>query len=254
MKKLSFMMLFMSALLMGFTFTSCSSDDEPTQEGTDPTPGTDPTNPTLHASLQGSNYYVFQLDEYNYNKIKNKVVADLRPDGDGTDETKKNLYFWEASFEAGTTRGPNFYGEVEGWPSLVTTAVWEGTGGAGISIPANYATELASMKAINEDIDNFYLHIAVKSQTSGNHTISLPYGDGNEGKIVLGTTPNGAAQVFSDFARDGEWHEFNIPMRTFYNSGLLYRGDVTTTNVLTITSIGNVGTTFQYDACFIYKK
>ena len=42
MKKKNLMLLFISALLMGFTFTSCGSDDDPVVEKPDPVEPVDP--------------------------------------------------------------------------------------------------------------------------------------------------------------------------------------------------------------------
>ena len=96
MKKKNLMLLFISALLMGFTFASCGSDDDPVVEKPDPVEPVEPDDPERQASLEGSNYYVIALDQATFEKIESKVVADFRPNGaaDGTpaDGKNKNLY------------------------------------------------------------------------------------------------------------------------------------------------------------------
>lgn len=62
------------------------------------------------SSLSGSNYYLISLDTETYETIKDKVVADFRPN-----EVDCFLYDWAGSFTGGTCAGPNFYGVVTDW-------------------------------------------------------------------------------------------------------------------------------------------
>ena len=65
-------------------------------------------NTDYSKSLKGSNYYVIAMDATTFTSIQSKVVADFRPD-----DVTKFLYVWENTYSAGTSTGPNFYGEVE---------------------------------------------------------------------------------------------------------------------------------------------
>ena len=121
MKKKNLMLLFISALLMGFTFASCGSDDDPVVEKPDPVEPVEPDDPERQASLEGSNYYVIALDQATFEKIESKVVADFRPNGaaDGTpaDGKNKNLYIWNGYEPGAESVGPNYYLE-QGWTSF----------------------------------------------------------------------------------------------------------------------------------------
>lgn len=285
MKKKNLMLLFISALLMGFTFASCGGDDDGApekpkteepgggggNEGEDP----DPENPDTgdindpSGSLSGSDYFVIQLDETCASKIKNKVVAEFYPDGvDGeTPEEaaeKIHLYVWDNTYEAGTPSGPNCYGLVHGWTSLVVTSV--GWSGAGYSVPAYRKDDLLKMQRIANEPEKYFLHISVKTkQTGKSHLLLLNYGTGNTGKVAIGSVPfmDGGAtfEPYADITTDGEWNELNIPITEFMKpeaGGLDYlnKSDIETagTNVLSFLSGGVAGTTFDFDAVFIYKK
>ena len=277
---------------MGFTFASCGSDDDPAPEkpGTEnPDPeDPDPEDPEREASLAGSNYYVIALDQATFEKIENKVVADLRPNGasDGTpaDGKNKNLYVWNG-YEAGAeTVGPNYYLE-QGWTSFQTNGEWNG---AGYFIPWAFKEEDQAMAYITEtknaieklkDIDghyeDYYLHIAVKDLKTRDvfHNITLWYianadGSDNKGTVVLGNMPNDDGQAaYKDFRRDGEWQAFDIPLTLFHEQGLKFQhtGELSLTpakpddvnvgtNILSHSSKTTLGVTFDYDAVFIYKK
>lgn len=140
MKKKNLTLLFISALLMGFTFASCggSDDGEPKKPDTE-TPGGDEdgdddddqssiVDPS--GSLEGSDYFIIQLDETCAKKIKSKVIAEFYANGaEGETEeeakTTRHLYIWDAggvlTYEPGTPQGPNAYSLVQGWPSFVVT-------------------------------------------------------------------------------------------------------------------------------------
>ena len=65
------------------------------------------------SSLSGSNYYLISLDTETYETIKDKVVADFRPN-----EVDCFLYDWARGFTGGTCAGPNFYGVVTDWVNM----------------------------------------------------------------------------------------------------------------------------------------
>lgn len=280
MKKKNLMLLFISALLMGFTFASCggSDDGEPKKPDTE-TPGGDDdgddddddqgsiVDPS--GSLDGSDYFIIQLDETSAKKIKSKVIAEFYANGaEGETEeeakTTRHLYIWDLTYEAGTPQGPNAYGLVQGWPSFVVTSL--GWSGAGFSVPAFYKDDLLKMKKIATEPENYYLHIAMKSkQPNRSHLISLIFGNNNTGAVALGDISYVDAgktyQPYGQFTANGEWHEFNIPITEFMKpaaGGLDYSNEsdiaINGTNVFTFLSGAVTGTTFDFDAVFIYKK
>lgn len=281
MKKKNLMLLFISALLMGFTFASCGGSDddgEPKKPDTE-TPGGDDGNGgddedlsgivDPSGSLEGSNYYVIQLDETCAKKIKGKVIAEFYANGvDGETEEEaaktRHLYVWDNTYEAGTPQGPNCYGLVQGWTSLVVTNV--GWSGAGYSVPAYCKDDLLKMMEIGKEPEKYFLHISVKTKQAGkSHLLLLNFGTGNTGKVAIGSVPFEDAgvtfQPYASITADGEWNELNIPITEFMKPAAgsldyLNKSDIETagTNVLSFLSGGVAGTTFDFDAVFIYKK
>lgn len=204
------------------------------------------------ASLSGSAYYPIILDAITAEKLGDKIVADLR-----VDDASKFLFVWPdgTSYVQGTSVGPNFYGEVEGWVSLtVGTLGWSG---AGVNIKsADNAAALTSLKAITDNPEGYYLHIGIKSKGTTTHNFIL--GGKTEIKFAVGASgfsDNGVVTpAITDFTRDGEWQEIEIPMTTLTGMGLSYSSFAADPNIFAFLSGGVTGTTLDLDAVFIYKK
>ena len=204
-------------------------------------------NPNPNPAIKGSNFYLFSLDGQTAQGIANDIVADFRPD----DQTKF-YYIWENTYSAGSCSGLNFFGLADTWVSLkVGGAGWSG---AGYSI--DDGDLLDKLALINSDEpEKYYFHIAVKG--SAPQLIILGQGDGNEGKVAIcGDYVDGQVtyhQKGTSVAK-GDWTEIEIPMSEFFDAGLAYRTGVKSSNVFSHLSGGVSGTTFEYDACYIYKK
>lgn len=216
-----------------------------TKEGT----GTEPVDPSLHPSLQGSEYYVIQLDGISSAAIQSKIVADFRPD-----DQIKHLYIWENTYAAGSTSGLNFYGEAEGWIALTVGSIgWSGFGYA-----IDDLTALNKLSAIMAAPNDYYFHIAIKSTDQASHLFGID-GTAGTGKICFGSAPfvdnNVPYAPYANITRDGEWNEYEVPMTYFLDQGLSFGSNNTTgKNIFWGLSGGTSGVTLQYDACFIYKK
>jgi len=198
-------------------------------------------------SLQGSAYFPIILDTVSAKAIQGKIVADLRPD-----EATKFLYIWNGTFTAGTCSGPNAYGEVENWMSLVVGG--QGWSGAGFNVKD--LTLLDKMVDITTHPEDYYLHLVIRSRAQ---TVFLLAFDGQStGKIAIGATSfndNGAiTTAVADFTRDGEWHEIEIPMTELKTRGLLYTTGMGEKNAMWMLAGGVAGATMDLDAVFIYKK
>lgn len=203
------------------------------------------------ACLNGSDYYLISLDGTTYNRISSKVVGDYR-----TDDYNSHLWIWENTYTAGTCTGPNFFGEIEGWISLnVGTVGWSGAG-----FCCYNAEALAKLANITAAPADYVLHIALKSQDAATHELVLYSDGGGEAKVQIDV--NGTY----GYARDGEWHEIEIPMTHFTNQGLLWTpnlgaGAVPGDNVATAPTGGHnvmavlsgASGSLNLDACFIYK-
>lgn len=203
----------------------------------------------LHPSLQGSDYFIFQMDGITSEKIASKIVADFRPD-----ELTKFLYIWENTYAAGTTQGLNFYGEAEGWVSLDVLSV----GWSGFAYSVNDTELLNKLSAIMADAENYYFHIAIKSTDNASHLLFLD-GTAGSGKICVGEAAfvdgGNTYQPMAGLKRDGSWNEIEICMADLLAQGLSYGNSNTKgLNVFGALSGAVAGTNLQFDAAFIYKK
>lgn len=203
----------------------------------------------LHSSLQGSEYFVFQLGETASSKIASKIVADFRPDNN-----IKNLFIWDATYIAGTTQGLNFYGDPEGWVSLDVLSV----GWSGFAYNVEDLELLNKLSAIMANPENYYFHIAIKSTDNASHLLFLD-GTAGSGKICVGETAfvdKGVTyQPVAGLTRDGSWNEIEVCMADLVAQGLSYGNSNTVAlNVFGALSGGVAGTNLQFDAAFIYKK
>lgn len=198
-------------------------------------------------SLEGSNYYPIILDGISAAAIESKIVADFRPNEENT-----FLYVWDGTYTEGSSTGPNFFGEVEQWTSLVVgTAGWSGAG-----FFTSNATALNQLQTVTANADDYYLHIGIKSRDNATHVFGL---DGQSNvRFAIGSTTfidgNNQYVPIADFTRDGEWQEIEIPMSTLKTMGLLYSTDMGDKNVMYVLSGPVTGVTLDLDAVFIYKK
>lgn len=212
-----------------------------------------------YPSLEGSNYYTLSLDAKTAEKIQSKVVADL-----SCDDLTTFFDWWNGgAFSAGVCSGPNFYGEVDGWFSLIInskdaagqwfggafrlinpTAADIGEGEGKVTQEAADAAK-ARRDAMKKITTDYTLHLAMKSSTAGDYTLGML-----DGATVL----IGDENATYGFKRDGAWHEIEIPMSAFMVGDKFSFDGV---NLLYFTQ-GPDGsawpTNLDLDAAFIYKK
>lgn len=203
----------------------------------------------LPASLKGSNYTIIQIDETSAGAIQDKIVNDCRVD----DETKF-LYVWDNTFTAGTPSGLNFYGQTEGWVSLVVASV--GWSGAGYNVSADAAQ--VDLTDMYNNPDDYVFHIGMKSAQANSSYLFIFADASAEAKICVGSSDfndNGAVfPAYTDFPRDNEWHSVEIPATKLRELGLFYNEPFNDKNVFAFLAGGTAGTTIDFDACFFYKK
>ena len=252
MKKQPLLLFFIAALFVAFTTTSCSKKDDTKKDDTENPGDGDGEEPAdLSPYLKGSNYYLITLDETSAGHIKSKIVKDYRP-GEGPDGTSV-IDIWPGgeTYSAGSASGPNAFGEVEGWLSLVVTG-FQGWSGGGVNHTAAPFLDLSGVK------DDYTFHIAMKSKDNATHRLIFypTDGDGKEVAISIGSKPYGdeTTQPVADFARDGEWHHIEIPAKTLFDLGLRYTAATKAGYVFGFQSGGVEGTTFDIDGVFFYKK
>lgn len=257
MKKQSLLILFVSILFLGVSVTSCKkSNDTKKQEEEQ---NDDNNDPTLSTYLQGSDYYLITLDETSKTNIASRVKQDYR-----TDDVTRHLYIWPGdpgTYLPGTSSGPNAFGEIEGWTSLVVSNI----GWSGFGFQNDETFDFTGLT------DDHVLHFAMKSTDTRSHQIILYDKNANGGtgataKFTIGAagndidginpqnnlTINGVANQ-SNFTRDGEWHHIEIPLATIKAQGIRYTSAITNDNMLAILSGGVEGTTLDIDGIFFYK-
>lgn len=216
------------------------------KEAKDPIPG--------ECEIEGSNFYVFQLDETTFNSVSDKVAMDLR-----VDETSKFLYIWENTYAAGSTSGKNYFGIAEGWVSLEVTSVgWSGMGLCYGTKDAPF--DLSKLNDIYAHPEEYYFHMGIKSTDDVNHCLILYGADSSEAKFGIGGdfVDNGTTYPSAgSFERDGEWQTIEFPMTKAVEAGIIYPENWVPTegqNLVAFLSGGKAGTQLQYDAMYIYKK
>lgn len=202
-----------------------------------------------HVSLEGTDYFVFQLGGKAADQIADRIVADFRPN-----DNDKNLWVWEGTYNAGETSGKNFYDEAEGWVSLQVTSV----GWSGCAYACDDLAELNKLAAIMDAPQDYTLHLGMKSTDNASHLLFLD-GTSGSGKVCIGATAfvDGGTeyQPYANFTRNGDWGEIEIPMSYLINQGLVYgNNNPKGLNVFGFLSGAQTGTMLQFDAAFIYKK
>lgn len=239
MKKQTLSLFLIAAIFVAFTSTSCSKKGDTTI--VDPVKPPDvPGNTTTYTALKGSDYYLITMDATSAKKIASKIKADYR-----TDNLNMFLYVWDNTYSAGSSIGPNSFGEVESWTSLVVNRV--GWSGFGFSPDPKKTLNLSALT------DDFKLHFSMKSKDNATHQILLFDGT-NTTKITIGATAFDGDAPYKNFTRDGEWHEIEIPMSVLKNKGLRYTSSgFNSGNLFAMLSGPVTGTTLDIDEIFFYK-
>src|SRR5690606_25740348 len=180
MKKQNLLLLFLSVFFVSVIVMSCSKDNDPGVN--DEQKDDDDVDETLSVYLQGSDYYLITLDETSKTKIASKVKKDYR-----TDDENMFLYIWEGTYEPGVSTGPNSFGEVEGWTSLVVGGGgWSGCGFATLSDDDTGDKFYADLSGVTED---HVLHFAMKSKDNATHMIKLRGNDDSVVELAIGAEP-----------------------------------------------------------------
>ena len=176
------------------------------------------------------------------------VVADFRPNNDD-----RFLYLWDNTYDSLTTAGLNSMGNTDGYLSLIV-AKNQGWAGAGFHLTDNGNSWQAAEQlraAIVANPNNYYLHMAIKSTDNYSHCFYLFNTEAT--KFVLGNHSVYDGPIYSDFTRDGEWQEFDIPMST-YASALASITCNAGTVMFAMMSEGVQGAMLDLDAVYICDR
>ena len=199
-------------------------------------------------SIDAKRIWPIILDGTTADANASKIVSDFRPN-----DNEKNLWVWDESYSGGSATGVNFYGNTDGYLSLVT--VFDVYGGAGFNL-ADGSEFLAAATALRKEIvanpDKFALHMAIKSTDSQNVSYYILGCEGTYFTIGSAATSY-SSNVIGDYARDGQWHEFNIELSA-YATALADVVDGKEGNVFCMLAAGPAGSVLNLDAVYIYEK
>ena len=200
------------------------------------------------AQVKGTKIWPIVLDAVTAEANASKIVGDLR-----IDDTNNFLYIWAAgeTYVAGEGTGLNFHGNTEGYVAL-TVAAPQGWSGLGFCLgEASAAVAEQLRQAIVANPDKYFLHIAMKATTPGNHQF-YTFNDAVT-SFAVGTATIEAGAVIGDFTRDGSWAEFDVPMANFA-AALANIPFPTGGNIFCALSGAAVGSQLNLDAVYFYEK
>ena len=205
--------------------------------------------PSGDKTIEAAHIWPVILDAVTAEKYASLISGDFRPNG-----VDNNLWIWAngETYNAGDATGKNFFGNTEGYLALTVVAP-AGWSGAGFCCEnAESVTAMTALKAaITANPDKYFLHIAIKAANQGNHQF-YTFGTA-ETSFAIGTATIEAGSVIGDFARDGEWHEFDVPMAQFATA--IANAEVKSgTNIFCFLSGATVGAQLNLDAVYFYEK
>ena len=200
------------------------------------------------AQVKGTKIWPIVLDAVTAEANASKIVGDLR-----IDDTNNFLYIWAAgeTYVAGEGTGLNFHGNTEGYVAL-TVAAPQGWSGLGFCLgEASAAAAEQLRQAIVANPDKYFLHIAMKATTPGNHQF-YTFNDAVT-SFAVGTATIEAGAVIGDFTRDGSWAEFDVPMANFA-AAMANLTFPTGGNIFCALSGNATGSQLNLDAVYFYEK
>ncbi|GHU72067.1 hypothetical protein FACS189413_14610 [Bacteroidia bacterium] len=247
------------------SFTSCDKDPEVINPNDDDDGGGDdgdnnePVESNLPDSIKnGSNFYVLFMDAESETTLNGKIkVATML----------RNYDVWNAGETlAGVERtGVNSWGVPAAWVAFDVLAPDGWNGGAIIATLEEFET-IPDLSPIFDG--DYYFHVATKSPNNQPNagTMLIFYSEGQEIKYFFGPLVNKPADCPNyggNYAHDGEWHHFEIPVAELASKGYLWTTALNMAGnpsgrryLLGFMSFpGNVpGQEINLDAIFFYKK
>lgn len=208
------------------------------------------------ATIEAAHIWPVVLDAVTAEANASIISGDFR-----VNDVDNFLYVWasgETYAANDNPTGKNYFGNNEGYLAMVVSAP---AGWSGMGYCVGNADAITSMQALKEAIvanpDKYYLHLAMKATTPGNHIF---YFFGSEAtKLTIGSghmpTADGddPAPIYGDFTRDGAWHAFDIPLAN-YAQAIAAAEVKSGINILCILSGNQVGAQVNLDAIYFYEK
>lgn len=212
---------------------------------------TGPGDGDKNQAINAKRIWPIVLDGVTAQANESIIAGDIRPDP----ENGNNLDIWAAgeTYTAGGGTGVNYFGNTEGYVSLIVAAP-NGWSGGGFNI--GKATSIQAMKDVKAAIvanpDKMFLHIGIKATTEGNHEFYLFGNDATAFNIGKAAVEKG--EVIGDFTRDGSWYGFDIPMAQFVNTIAGTNINDEGQYIMSFLSGNAVGSQLNLDAVYFYEK
>lgn len=162
--------------------------------------------------LNGSDYYIFNMNETNFEKIANKVTSDMRANGNYNDDgsvpdgVTRVIQIWNASGGADAPQtGQDSFGEVDEWYSCAALPVgsgdWDNICG-GLAILSN---DTERGKLVNLTPDHVFAVTLKGSYTATNYLeIAMTPPTGGDNAVVFRVEKKTGENA------DGDWELFTI--------------------------------------------
>ncbi len=200
-------------------------------------------------SIEAKRIWPVILDGVTSEKNASLIAGDFR-----VNDVDNFLYIWAAgeTYNAGEGTGKNFFGNTEGYIALVVAAPagWSG-GGFCITNTESVAAAQTLKEAVVADPDKYFLHIGIKAANAGTHQFSF-FDDA--AFFNIGTEQiDSKGEIIGDFERDGEWHEFDIPLSA-YTAAIAGSVVKSGMNIFSLRSGAAVGAQLNLDAVYFYEK
>jgi hypothetical protein len=210
---------------------------------------------TLPDSIKnGSDFYIIFMDEVSVTSLGSKVKEPTM---------LRDYDIWTAgeTMEGGESVGVNSWGAPEEYPALRATN--QGWCGGSIVAKLEEFETVPDLSPIMED--GFYFHFAIKSPSNQANVgwNFFFYSEGDDVAYNFGPTAPGDAVHGGNYAHDGEWHHFEIPVSELAAKGYLWteplniNGNNAEGRRALLGFLGApyvAGAELNLDAIFFYKK
>ena len=200
-------------------------------------------------TIEAKRIWPVVLDGVTAEKYASLIAGDFR-----VNDVDNFLYIWAAgeTYNAGDGTGKNFFGNTEGYVALTVAAPagWSG-GGFCMTNTESVAAAQVLKEAVTANPDKYFLHIAIKAANDGTHQFSV-FDDA--AFFNIGTEKiDGKGNIIGNFERDGEWHEFDVPLSAYTAeiAGSIVKSGM---NIFSIRSGATVGAQLNLDAIYFYEK
>lgn len=188
-------------------------------------------------------YYALYLDE----ATRQANISDDLYVNCGDNGTSQNSYVWENTMSYADVTGENSFGVTGSYKAFTVGS--SGWSGFGYNIDATKGD--LDLSCINKD---YTFHIALKSESTESFDFYLTDGQKHTAHLVFGTKAVDGHDPIGNFARDGKWHNVDIPMNYLQSQyGLNFNKDTDYDGDLLCLNAGKqAGTNIAFDGAFFY--